>query len=161
MNRMVSAVTYMGMIIVVGLAILTGLDVGGRYLFGSPIKGTFELTELFFSSIVAFGIAAATAAEEHILVDILYVKAGPKGQRFLKLLANLAGIVVLAVLVWRGILSGIESIRTHEETALLGLSIPPFRFVLVFGFLSSLIVLICKTVQLFCAKRDGSEQQVF
>ena len=154
MNRVISAVTYIGMIIVVGVAILTGLDVGGRYLFRSPIKGTFELTELFFSSIVAFGIAASTAAEEHIRVDALFVKMGPKGQRLLKLVANLAGIAVLAALSWRGILSGFESIRTHEETALLGLSIPPFRFVLVFGFLLSLIVLVCQTVHLFRTQKD-------
>jgi len=154
MNRVISAITHLGMVLVIGIAVLTGLDVGGRYFFKSPIKGTFELTEIFFSSIVAFGIAAATAAEEHIMVDALYVKLGPSGQRVLKLLANIIGVLVLAILVRQGIRSGFDSIHTYEQTESLGVPIFPFRFVLVFGFLLSLIVLIYHTVNLFRSKRD-------
>jgi len=154
MNRIVSAVTYIGMFIIIGLAILTGLDVGGRYLFKSPIKGTYELTQVFFSSIVAFGIAAATIAEEHIMVDLVFMRLGPLGQRILKLIANLVGVLVLAVLIWQGTKSGFESIIKYEETELLGVPIPPFRFVLVFGFFLSFVVLIYQIVNLFRSKTD-------
>jgi TRAP-type C4-dicarboxylate transport system permease small subunit len=154
MNRIVNAATYIGMLIVIGMAILTGLDVGGRYLFKSPIKGAFELTEVLLSSIVAFGIAATTAAEEHITVDAFSVKLKPSVQRILKLIANFIGLLVFAVLVWQGILSGRDSINAREQTEVLGVPISPFRLVLVFGFFLSLMVLIYKTISLFRSKTD-------
>ena len=154
MGRIVSAATYVGMFIVVGMAVLTGVDVVGRALFQSPLKGTYELSEIFLSSIVAFGIAATTAAEEHITVDTLFVKLRPSGQRLLKLTANFFGIVVFAILIWQGIVAGLGSIAAHEGTEVLGVPIYPFRFVLAFGFLLSFIVLIYQTGDLLRSKRE-------
>lgn len=153
MNRIVNALTYMGMFIVMGMAILTGLDVVGRYFFKTPLKGTFELTEALLSSIVAFGIAATTAADEHITVDAFLVKLRPAGQRILKLFANSIGVCVFAVLVWQGIKSGIESIGAREQTDL-HVPIFLFRFVLVLGFFLSFTLLIRRIVNLFRSKED-------
>ncbi len=154
MNKIVSAVMYGGMLITMGMAVLTALDVGGRYLFSLPIKGTFELTEMFLSSIVAFGIAGSAAAEEHITIDAFSSILRPSAQRRLKLIANIIGILVFIVLVWQGILSGIESIDAREETEVLGAPIFPFRFILVFGFFLSLVVLTYQTFALFRSKTD-------
>lgn len=154
MHRIINVVTYIGMFIVIGVAILTGLDVLGRYFFQSPVKGTYELTEILLSSIVAFGIAAATAVEEHIKVDALLVNLPPSGQRMLKLTANSVAILVFAVLIWQGIVSGAGSIAADERTEVLGVPVYPFRFVLVLGFLLSFIVLLYKTVCSLSSKTD-------
>ncbi|MEI6470341.1 MAG: TRAP transporter small permease [Betaproteobacteria bacterium] len=91
MNKIFTLPTYFGMIVIVIMALLTGFDVVGRYVFNSPIPGTFELTEALMSIVVASGIAKATQMGEHISVDALYVKLSAPTQRWLTLTERIIG----------------------------------------------------------------------
>ena len=139
--------SYLGMIAVVFLALLTGVDVVGRYLFNSPLQGTFELTEVFMCLVVAFGIAYTTAKDEHIMVDALFVKLPSSAQRKLIVVANIFAALVFAVLCWKGMETGIDSIRDKETTELLNVPVFPFKFVLVLGFFLSLIFVVVRIAQ--------------
>ena len=56
-------------------------DVGGRYLFRSPISGTFEISE-FLLTIMIFGtITHLELRKAHIRITVLYSRYPPKLQR--------------------------------------------------------------------------------
>ncbi|MCH9851963.1 MAG: TRAP transporter small permease subunit [Alphaproteobacteria bacterium] len=50
--------------------VITFIDVIGRYVFSSPIKGAVELTELIQTIFIVAGIWIVTIANHHITVDL-------------------------------------------------------------------------------------------
>jgi TRAP-type C4-dicarboxylate transport system permease small subunit len=154
LNKIGTCMSYLGMSAVVFLALLTGMDVVGRYLFNSPLQGTFELTEIVMCLVVAFGIAFTTAKDEHIMVDALFEKLPSSAQRKLTVVANTCGVLVFGILCWKGVETGIESIRDKEATELLNVPVFPFKFILVLGFFLSLLFVIVRIVQLMNRKQN-------
>jgi TRAP-type transport system small permease protein len=152
LNKLMAITSYLGMAAVVALTLLTGLDVGGRYIFNLPLPGTFELTEVILSVIVAFGVVITTASDEHILVDALFVKLSSSAQRVLLVVAGVVGALVLGIMSWKGLEAALEAMQTHEATMLLNVPISPFKLVLFLGFFLSLIFLFIRIVHLLVKK---------
>lgn len=145
MNRLFETISYVGATLIAALTFLTGSDIAGRYLFDSPILGTYELTNVTLAIIGALGIALSTAADEHIAVDVLYEQLPSSGQRVLRLGGNVIGVVIFGILTWQNTLSLLRSIfEAYETTDLLYVPVYPFRLVLVLAFLISLLALICR-----------------
>ena len=154
MNRISTVVTYLGAVAVVVLALTTCIDVLGRYLFNSPLQGTYELTENFLCIIAACGIAAATASGEHISVDSVFERLPPAGQRILALLGTSLELVVFSILCWQGIVAVRESIIPYCEVSgsVVSIATYPFRIVLVLGFFLSVIALVYTIIRLYRSK---------
>jgi TRAP-type C4-dicarboxylate transport system permease small subunit len=149
MNRLYTAIGYAGAALISALTLLTGLDIAGRYLFDSPLLGTFELTEVTLVVIGALGICLTTVADEHIAVDVLYEQLPSRWRRILRLCANLVGIVIFGILAWQSTYSVWRSIFvTYETTDLLAVPLYPFRLVLLISFFISLLALISRLVGL-------------
>ena len=62
LGRISSILAYVGACSLFGIMCLTTADVGGRYLFNSPILGVFELTE-FMILILIFSFLAYTQSK--------------------------------------------------------------------------------------------------
>lgn len=154
-----AGIAYLGALVVVALALLTVTDITGRFLFNLPVQGTFELTANSLAVIAACGIAAATAADEHILVDSLYDKLSPRGKRILLFIAAFAGFVVFSILCWQGIMEVYNSITPHLDTTLnLDIATYPFRIVLVIGFLLSFVAVVLSVIRLITSKTDDKSE---
>lgn len=50
---------------------VTCVDVVGRYIFGSPLVGSVELTELLLGSLIFTSLPLVTWRKEHISVDLM------------------------------------------------------------------------------------------
>ena len=153
MNKIATMVSYLGMLVIAVLTVLTGIDVVGRYAFNSPLPGAFELTEAIMALAVAFGIVVTTAKDEHINVDALFVKLPAFWQRVLLLLAAIIGVLVFGVMFWKGTEAGIDAVRSSETTTLLHVPISPFKFALAAAFLISVLFLIRQIVRLLRKER--------
>ena len=153
MKKVATIVSYLGMVNIAVLTLLTGVDVVGRYVFNSPLPGTFELTEVIMALAVAFGIVVTTSKDEHINVDAFFVKLPPPVQHGLLILASIIGALVFGVMCWKGMEAWMGSVKSSEATNLLKIPISPFKFVFAFGFLLSLIFLIRQIVHLLRDKK--------
>jgi TRAP-type transport system small permease protein len=141
MNWVFRAISYVGAGLIVGLALLTGADIVGRYLFSAPIIGATEITSIVLVVIGSLGIAVSTATDEHIHVDVVYVRLRPAGQRVLRLVAALTGVIVFGVLTWQSTIAFSDSISTfYETTDRLSLPHYPIRLVLALAFLICLAI---------------------
>jgi len=87
--------------LLLGLMVLTVANIVGRWLFDAPVAGTVELTEIGMVGIVFLGLAYAQVREDHIRVDLLYERLGPRGRKVLGLFAALVSFATVAVLTWR------------------------------------------------------------
>ncbi|MGB3313498.1 MAG: TRAP transporter small permease, partial [Albidovulum sp.] len=83
----------------VAMMCLTGADVIARYLFNTPIRGAFELTEILLACFVFSALPLTTGLRGHIEVELI----DPKSRhirRALGLLATASGVIVFAVLAY-------------------------------------------------------------
>ncbi len=120
---------FSGYVAGVGLlvaALAITLDVTLRWLFSSPIKGLFELSELAFAAIVALAFAYANETRTHISLDLANtVSRHTRGLQALgSLLTGLAFAGFVALLwIYAGAKTGYG-----ETTLVLGLPIGPFWY---------------------------------
>jgi len=160
MNTIFRIIDYIGAVFVGVLGLMTCVNVLGRYLFNAPLQGSVDYTENVLVVIVAFGLAATTAAGEHISVDALFTKFSSAWQHILKAVAVFISFVIFSALAWRGIVAGLESMTVHE-TMMTMVNIPlyPFRLILAIGFISCVVALLHEIIQLFRYKKGDSPER--
>jgi len=83
---------------------LTVVDVVARYVFSRPLRGAFEITELMLLVLIFAGLPLVSFADEHAVMDFIDRLLGPRAQRGLERvvqLANAVFILLLTVLMWK------------------------------------------------------------
>ena len=111
-----------GAIFLVAMMMITVADVILRALFNLPITGAYDLVQLFLVGTVFLSIPEVFLNDENIVVDFVDHIFGRSAISLLKVIANLAALVFLAVLSWRMIQPALDSIRFNEVSP--DLSIP-------------------------------------
>jgi len=121
---------FIGMFLAIPLMLLTVGDVIGRSFFNKPIPGTFELSEYMLAVIVLLGAAYTQQVKGHVGVDFLTSRYSAKTQAVLQAVTTLAGLLIIAILVWQGYLEGI-----HEKAVSDQLRVPqwPFKLLVAVG----------------------------
>jgi TRAP-type mannitol/chloroaromatic compound transport system permease small subunit len=121
---------FVGMFLAIPLMLLTVGDVMGRSFFNKPIPGTFELSEYMLAVIVLLGAAYTQQVTGHVGVDFLTSRYSAKTQAVLQAVTTLAGLLIVAILVWQGFLEGI-----HEKAVSDQLRVPqwPFKLLVAVG----------------------------
>lgn len=123
------------------------IDVVGRYLFLSPLKGADDLNSILIGIMVFAGLPLVTAREDHIRVDLLTALMPPPLRRGLHRIFALVGAGVLAVKLWTtaAIFAGF-----NDRTPMLRLPIAPFAYAM------AVLAVISAALQLALALRPSS-----
>jgi TRAP-type C4-dicarboxylate transport system permease small subunit len=129
-NRASYGACFIGMFLAIPLMLLTVGDVMGRSFFNKPIPGTFELSEYMLAVIVLLGAAYTQQVKGHVGVDFLTSRYAPRTQAVFQAVTTLAGLAIIAILVWQGYLEGI-----HERAVSDQLRVPqwPFKLLVAVG----------------------------
>ena len=126
-----------------GMSVLTFVDVLGRYLFASPIPGTFELVGLLLGVVVMAGLPMVSFNQSHITVDLFdtYFHGGMRRLRtFLVLLGSAA---MVAFIGHRLLMAGLDEAANDFVTENLGISRAPLIYLMAgFAFLTCALLLI-------------------
>ncbi|WP_314037688.1 TRAP transporter small permease [Dietzia sp. CH92] len=143
-DRLSMSAAAIGGLTAVGLMLNVVLDVALRFLAGTPIEGTLDLTQYAWMPVlVSLGLGYALHRGEHIRVSLLTVSAGLRAQRIVEVCSLIVTVVAVVVLIWFSAERANES--THLGESAVGtawLNIWPVRWVLVVG----LVVLLLQTV---------------
>jgi TRAP-type C4-dicarboxylate transport system permease small subunit len=83
------------------MMLLTVADVVLRGLFAMPIRGMLELIELGLACTIFLALPAVFLRGEHLVVDVVDHLARPRLVRWLRRLAALVSLGVLAVMAWQ------------------------------------------------------------
>lgn len=84
---------------ILAVLVLTAINVAGRYLFTLPLRGAEEMTGFLVVAIVMLGAAEAYRRGDHIRIDLLTERLGPRGARWIDILSHLAvGVFALNLL---------------------------------------------------------------
>ncbi|MFH1488117.1 MAG: TRAP transporter large permease subunit [Pseudomonadota bacterium] len=135
---------------VVALAVMmfvTVFDVFLRYFLNRPITGSIEITSVLLVLTIAMGIPYAGARNQHITIDTLLTRL-PAGMRFtLRHAVTLIGLLLCAVLVWRGFEYSMKLDRMNRITEVLRLPIAPFAFSVTVAFMLYGLVLVVDLIR--------------
>jgi len=138
-GRMAMACGYISAIAVAGMMLITVADVFLRAIFNLPIRGTLEIVELLLAATFFLALPATFLRDEHIVVDMIDRKVGPKGVGLLKRISALTGVILLAVLAWQGWIAAQDTLVFNDVTS--DLSIPKIYYwvPIIAGFVGSII----------------------
>lgn len=112
-----------GGLLLIGIVVMTGISVLGRYLFNAPIPGDYEITGL------ACGVAIFTffpychMKNANIVVEFFTGRMRPRSRAALDAMHNLAFAVVAALISWRLFVGGMQKHADGETTHFLGIPI--------------------------------------
>ena len=115
------------------LAVITVIDVGGRYFFNKPLLGTVEMSE-FLMVILSFGaLALAELRNSHITVDFFVIALPERVRAALEALAAALGIMFWSFVAWRAAVHASRIWVAGEVSANLIIPTWPFYLAVTFG----------------------------
>jgi TRAP-type transport system small permease protein len=117
------------------LMLLTAVDVGMRYIFSSPIRGSFEIAEILVALLMFSGLPLVSLNNQHVSIDLLDRFFSPTVSRILNFCAGLACMAIFAgmgLLLLRKIS---RMTLTGDVTIALNIPLIPFVYAM-FGFLA-------------------------
>lgn len=159
LDRTIGAVTWAAAAAGAGVVLLmmsvVGYSVVNRYLLGTPITWTDELSGYLVVALVMLGAAESLRRGDHISVDLITNRLGARGQRMAAMWGDITVLVVAVVLL----ISGVETIEYSVNYGIISegyLEVPmwiPQSF-LILG--AGLLALVAAANLLGRIKRDGA-----
>jgi TRAP-type C4-dicarboxylate transport system permease small subunit len=127
--------------LVIGMFLNTA-NIGGRYLFRTPIRATYELTGLFMVLMICLGWPRTTEVKGHVSVDILTSRLPQSIRRGLELITLVFGLFSFILMTWSSILTALQFGQMGSCTDLLRIPYAPVSLLMGLGaFLVSVILL--------------------
>lgn len=127
-------------IALVGMVLLTCVDVIGRYVLNRPLTGAFEMSEMAMGALVFASLPLVTLRRQQVTVD-LFDGLLPAGWRAVQdAAANLVAAVCVGVVSWRLWIKASEMLANGETTAVL--KIPMYPLVHAMALLSGLTAVV-------------------
>lgn len=142
----VAILKHLAIWILTAMMLLTALDVCMRYLFKSPVTGSFELIEFMMAVLIPFSIVFCASEKSHVRVDVI-VERFPEGIRtFLIFAANLLSLILFALITWQTVIYIIEEYDSKLTSAVLYIPVYPFIGTLALAFLVLSSILLAELV---------------
>jgi TRAP-type transport system small permease protein len=129
------------------MMLFTVYNILGRWLFGAPLGGTVELTQLSMIGIVYLGFAYAQHNDDHISVDLLYVRFGKRGQAVLDAVAAVISFAVLVLLAWRLYDYSQVLELSGRTTATRRIPLYPLAYVAIVGTIAFVLALFATVIE--------------
>lgn len=118
----------------------------GRKGFQFPILGTVELTRMLLAVVVFLGLAYSEDLGDHITIDLIYVRLGPRLKKVFDVVADLITISIMGLISWRLFDYTLFTRASGEDTGTLDWPIWPFVLVAAAGSLFYTLATISKVV---------------
>ena len=105
------------------MMLVTVVDVFLRYLFNSPVHGSYEIVEATLVVFVFHGLAAGFFRRANIVIDVIDHMAGPRLVMVLVRFADVVSVVVLIVFAWAMLGQAIQAYEYGDRKLELALPI--------------------------------------
>lgn len=117
-------------------------DVVLRYVFNSPLSGSYEILEYMMAILVAFAVVYCAHQQGHVSVDILFDQLPARFQAILKCITTLVVLILFLLIAWQNVLYIKENYDQKLTSAILYIPIYPFVAAVAVGFMALCLVLL-------------------
>lgn len=118
-----------------GMALVTGVDVFGRGLFNSPLLGSEEIVSILAVLTVGFTLPYSHSQRSHLGVEFIFERLGNRARSVVKGLTDLAAAALFGIIAWRMLVLGQSMQESGELTMNLGWPFHPVIYALSLCFL--------------------------
>ncbi len=115
--------SYIGMMLLIPMMLLTSGEVIGRALWSRPIPGSMELSSYLLAAFILLGLAYTHQVKGHVRVTMLVSRLPEKVALVLDVITTLMSLFIIALMAWQGWVVG-----KAEHTVSDMLRIPQFPF---------------------------------
>ena len=119
LERLTRALALAGGIVLAGVMVMTVASILGRHLFGTPISGDYELTELACGIAVFAFFPYCHATNANVVVDFFTSRLRPRHRAVLDAVHGFAFTVMAGLLAWRLFVGGLRKLDDGETTLFL------------------------------------------
>ncbi|ETX00769.1 MAG: hypothetical protein ETSY2_38515 [Candidatus Entotheonella gemina] len=117
-DRGVRFLAFLGGLALVWLMGLTVVAVIMRYVFGAPILGAQDISEMSLVLVAFLGLAYSGWTGAHIAVDLIGGMLPPGLTRWTDTVVRLIGAGLMAVVTWQTVRQGLDAAAYGEATNL-------------------------------------------
>ena len=128
------------------LMALTTADVIGRYVFNSPLRGAFELTELALLTLIFAGLPLASRADEHVTLDFIDMVLTDRRRLLLRRFVDLVCGLLFLGLAWRVWIKADRIAGYGDTTDVLRVPVGPFVYFMAIMIAITGIVHLTKVI---------------
>jgi TRAP-type transport system small permease protein len=114
--------------ILLGMMVLTVVDVVARYGFNRPLRGAFEVTELLLLVLIFAGLPLVSLADEHAVMDFVDRVLGRRGQPALVSAVQAVSAAFMFLLAWLTWLKADRIWAYRDATDVLRIVYGPFVY---------------------------------
>ena len=143
-HRLIEWWALLGGAVLLGIALLTAWSAATGFIFGKPLPGDFELTQILVAVAVFSFLPYCQLNNANVTADLFTAGAGPRTVAALGVLAALLALGVSVVLTWRTWAGMLDYRQFVETTAILKIPIWTAYVPAVISLL--LLVLACVIV---------------
>ena len=146
LNRVLEAVSsiclYVGMVLIVAIAIMTTVHVIGRYAFGVPIKGQAELAIYMLITAVFLVITSTQLVKGHTTIGIIVDRLSKRTQAIIDSVTYFLGLVTTVLVSWQCIVQANHILQSGRVSTILQLPRFPVYYIIAVSWgLISLVIL--------------------
>ncbi len=132
-DRAVRWLALGGGAVLIGMVLLTVIDVALRKFANAPIFGAQNASELALLVVVFSAIAYCGREGGHIAIDLVGNTMSPGALRVTDTLVNLVGAAVFIILAWRAVMAADHAMAIGRVSNLLAIPHWPFYGVIALG----------------------------
>jgi TRAP-type transport system small permease protein len=144
LRRAIGVANVLSFVSLAVMALITVVDVGGRYLLNRPLLGSLELSELLMVFLVFGAFAVTELHNGHVDVDVLVIQLPPRARALCESFAALLSVGFWGAITWRTAVHAQNVATAGETTPNLGLPVGPFVWVATAGCLLFTLALLSR-----------------
>jgi TRAP-type C4-dicarboxylate transport system permease small subunit len=138
---------HVGQWVVVLMVLLTVTDVCLRYIFNSPILGSYEITQFMMAILIFASVGYTMAVKEHVSVDLVITKLPKRVRALLEAITCVLACGLFAVAAWRTVVHVGTTWKRHDVSADLFIPVSPFVLFVALGLAVLSLVLLVQFIQ--------------
>ena len=124
------------------MMILTGVDVCLRYLFNSPIPGSFEMIEFMMPIVIAFGFAHCALQKGNVQVELVTSKLPRRAQAVMGCIASGVFFGLFVLITWQSWIRAKGMMDVGQTSITLAIPVYPFVLCLALGSAALCLVVL-------------------
>ena len=133
--------------ILMGMMLLTFVDVVARYVFSRPLRGAFEVTELMLLVLIFAGLPLVSFTDEHAVMDFVDRVLSPRGLALTQRLVQAVSAAFMFLLGWLTWLKADRIWAYRDSTDVLRIVYGPFVYFMALTLFLAGVIHLYKVVR--------------
>lgn len=144
---------------IVFLALLTLVDVLGRYVLNAPVPGALEITEVVLALMIGIALPLVERRRAHITVDFVDGIRAPRFQRARRIVLGLVMTLALGVAARQMFVQAEDYAAGNEHTMYFEIPAAPIAFVIAASLAVGAAVALATSLRPPQVEDDGADPE--